>query len=140
MYSIIAGIGSYLVKKFGVSVALSWLYAAARVLQFTLITSIFFLLINVITTIYFSVKSIIDKITSFADGSFSGGTGSSECLSVISSSLLNAIGFIDAWNTIAPSIFIVIFAYFNFHLFMIVYKVHGFITSSITQYANTLLK
>lgn len=137
MYNIIAGIGSYLVKKFGVSVALSWLYASARVLQFTLITSMFLLLINVISTIYFSVKSIIEKITSFADGSFSGG---SDCLAIISSSLLEAIGFIDAWNTIGPSIFIVIFAYFNFHLFMIVYKIHGFITSSISHYASTLLK
>lgn len=137
MYNIIAGIGAYLVKKIGVAAALGWLYASARVLQFTLLTSLFLLLINVITTIYFSMKSIIEKITSFADGTLGGG---GDCLSIITSSLLEAIGFIDAWNTVGPSIFVVLFAYFNFHLFMIVYKVHGFIASSITHYSQTLLK
>lgn len=134
MYAIISGIGSYLISKFGVSTALAWLYAGARALQFTLLVSMIAVLINVVLIVYQTVREIFNSIENLATGS----TGGSDCLGIITSSTLEAIGFIDAWNTVGPTIFLILFAYFNFHLLSLVFKIHAYITNSISQFALTV--
>lgn len=133
MNKIFTAIGSYLITKFGKSVALSIMFATNKALLFTLVTSFVVTLLNLLMTTYTTVQSIIDKIVGLANGaSMSGG---SECLSIIVSSTANALGFFDAFNVVGPTLFLVYFTYFNVILLSFSLGIYRFIDKTVTEFA-----
>lgn len=133
MINIITAIGTYLITKFGKSVALSIMFATNKALLFTLVTSFVLTLLNLLMTTYTTVQSVIDKIVGLANGtSMSGG---SECLSIIVSSTANALGFFDAFNVVGPTLFLVYFTYFNVILLSYSLGIYRFIDKTVTEFA-----
>lgn len=133
MINIITAIGTYLITKFGKSVALSIMFATNKALLFTLVTSFVLTLFNLLMTTYTTVQSIVDKIIGLANGtSVSGG---SECFSIIVSSTGNAIGFFDAFNVVGPTLFLVYFTYFNVVLLSYSLSIYRFIDKTVTEFA-----
>lgn len=133
MINIITAIGTYLITKFGKSVALSIMFATNKALLFTLVTSFVVTLLSLLMTTYTTVQSVIDKIIGLASGtSMSGG---SECLSIIVSSTANALGFFDAFNIVGPTLFLVYFTYFNVILLSFSLSIYRFIDKTVTEFA-----
>lgn len=133
MINIITAIGTYLITKFGKSVALSIMFATNKALLFSLVTSFVVTLLSLLMTTYTTVQTVIDKIVGLANGtSMSGG---SECLSIIVSSTANALGFFDAFNVVGPTLFLVYFTYFNVILLSFSLGIYRFIDKTVTEFA-----
>jgi hypothetical protein len=133
LINIITAIGTYLITKFGKSVALSIMFATNKALLFTLVTSFVVTLLSLLMTTYTTVQTVIDKIVGLANGtSMSGG---SECLSIIVSSTANALGFFDAFNVVGPTLFLVYFTYFNVILLSFSLGIYRFIDKTVTEFA-----
>jgi hypothetical protein len=132
LINIITAIGTYLITKFGKSVALSIMFATNKALLFTLVTSFVVTLLSLLMTTYTTVQTVIDKIVGLANGtSMSGG---SECLSIIVSSTANALGFFDAFNVVGPTLFLVYFTYFNVILLSFSLGIYRFIDKTVTEF------
>jgi hypothetical protein len=133
LINIITAIGTYLITKFGKSVALSIMFATNKALLFSLVTSFVVTLLSLLMTTYTTVQTVIDKIVGLANGtSMSGG---SECLSIIVSSTANALGFFDAFNVVGPTLFLVYFTYFNVILLSFSLGIYRFIDKTVTEFA-----
>jgi hypothetical protein len=133
LINIITAIGTYLITKFGKSVALSIMFATNKALLFSLVTSFVVTLLSLLITTYTTVQTVIDKIVGLANGtSMSGG---SECLSIIVSSTANALGFFDAFNVVGPTLFLVYFTYFNVILLSFSLGIYRFIDKTVTEFA-----
>jgi hypothetical protein len=132
LINIITAIGTYLITKFGKSVALSIMFATNKALLFSLVTSFVVTLLSLLMTTYTTVQTVIDKIVGLANGtSMSGG---SECLSIIVSSTANALGFFDAFNVVGPTLFLVYFTYFNVILLSFSLGIYRFIDKTVTEF------
>ena len=133
MINLIAAIGSYLITKFGKTVALSIMFATNKALLFSLIVLFITTLFNLLMTTYETVQSIFTRIESLANGSSL--TGVSDCFNIIISSTINATGFFEAFNVVGPTLFLVYFTYFNVYLLGFSIDIYRFIDKSVTEFA-----
>lgn len=131
MNFIVSFIGSFLVKNYGKTFALSFMFSANKVFLFTLITSFILILFEILFIGYNTSQQIVDLLQGLSSGSTVGGG----CAGVLLASFLDAIGFFDAFNVAAPALFLIYFAYFNVVLLSIGIRVYRFIDKTITEFA-----
>lgn len=130
----IATIGTFLVSKFGKNFALTALVVSNRVILFTLLSAFVGTMLSFLNTLYNIIMTTIEKLQSLANGTFDGSGGSS-CINVLMSATLNNLGVIDAWNTVAPTIFLAIFTFLSAVLFALSYKIHKAVNEAIRDFA-----
>ena len=135
MASYITEAGSFLVKKLGKDIALAFMFGVSKFALFLMVSAFVGTMISFVTTFYGIVQEYLGLFTSLADGSLGSTT---PCVGILASAFANQIGFIDAVNSVGPTIILVYFTYFNVYLLGVSIGIYRYINNSILEFAMVI--
>lgn len=124
---------TYLVGKFGKRAVVSGLYITFKTGYFAFVIFFYTTVLSVISNLYTMIKSMINQVQSLSTGQVN-----SDCVSVLFSAVTDAIGLLDAYNTVAPMFFSAIIMYLSALLYTISYKVYKQVNSAVVDFAKLM--
>ncbi len=125
---------TYLVGKFGKRAVVSGLYITFKTGYFAFVIFFYGTVLSMISSLYTIAKSIITQV----QGLSSGQIGGSDCVSLLFSATVDAIGLLDAYNTVAPMFFSAVIMYFSTLLYTISFKVYKQVNSAVVDFAKLM--
>ena len=117
---------TYLVGKFGKRAVVSGLYITFKTGYFAFVIFFYTTVLSLVSNLYTMIQSL------------STGQASSDCVSVLFSATVDAIGLLDAYNVVAPMFFSAIIMYLSTLLYVISFKVYKQVNSTVVDFAKLM--
>ncbi|MDD3054253.1 MAG: hypothetical protein PHE16_00100 [Aliarcobacter sp.] len=124
---------TYLVGKFGKRAVVSGLYITFKTGYFAFVIFFYTTVLSLVSNLYTMIKSMMNQVQSLSTGQ-----ASSDCVSVLFSATVDAIGLLDAYNVVAPMFFSAIIMYLSTLLYVISFKVYKQVNSTVVDFAKLM--
>ncbi len=124
---------TYLVGKFGKRAVVSGLYITFKTGYFAFVIFFYTTVLSLVSNLYTMIKSMMNQVQSLSTGQVS-----SDCVSVLFSATVDAIGLLDAYNVVAPMFFSAIIMYLSTLLYVISFNVYKQVNSTVVDFAKLM--